>query len=346
MGERLQCLKLAAVQAASVHLDRDASVDKACDLILEAGRAGASVIGFPEGFIPAHPSWFTVQPTTGRVSLELSKQLFQNAIVIPSESTAQLSEACRTANITAVIGVCEKRPDTTGTMFNTQIFIGPDGRILGKHQKIMPTVGERIVHASGGGDTLKAVDTSFGKISGLICGENANPLAVYTLMCAYPVVHVASWPSFVSPALSLSDLVMGVSRGVAYSMGSFVINATGVLTDEMIKAYAPNCEQREFLEGHLGIGYASIIGPTGKVIASSDVRGECLVYADVDLNDVMIPKIINDFAGHYNRPDIFSLTVNETVPPALSRGLDRSTGDASLISDMNGESLNFYKASM
>lgn len=337
MGERLGSLKLAAVQAASVHLDRDASVAKACDLILEAGRAGANVIGFPEGFIPAHPSWFTVQPTTGKVSLELSKRLFQNAVVIPGESTARLAEACRAANTMAVIGVCEKRPDTTGTMFNTQLFIGPDGRILGKHQKIMPTVGERIVHAGGGGDTLKTFEAPFGRVSGLICGENANPLAVYSLMCAYPVVHVASWPSFVSPALSLSDLVMGVSRGVAYSMGSFVINSTGVLTEEMIEAYSPSREQRDFLESNLGIGYASIIGPTGKVIATADGQGECMVYADVDLNDVMIPKIINDFAGHYNRPDIFSVTINENVPPALIRGSDRVSAGLGLGTDSNGE---------
>lgn len=338
MGERLGSLRLAAVQAASVHLDRDASVTKACNLILEAGRAGANVIGFPEGFIPAHPSWFTDQSTTGKVSLELSQRLFQNAVVIPGESTERLAEACRAANITAVIGVCEKRPNTTGTMFNTQLFIGPDGRILGKHQKIMPTVGERIVHAPGGGDTLKAVEAPFGRVSGLICGENANPLAVYSLMCAYPVVHVASWPSFVSPALSLSDLVMGVSRGVAYSMGSFVINSTGVLTDEMIEAYAPSREQRDFLESNLGIGYASIIGPTGKVIAAAAGPGECVVYADVDLNDVMIPKIINDFAGHYNRPDIFSVTINENVPPALVRESARAGAGAILGSDLNGES--------
>ena len=105
MGDTLPRLKLAAVQAASVHLDREASVAKACALIAQAGAAGAQVIAFPEGFIPAHPCWFSVRPPTDKVSLGLSQQLFQNAVVIPSEATHTLGDACRQANITAVIGV-------------------------------------------------------------------------------------------------------------------------------------------------------------------------------------------------------------------------------------------------
>ena len=163
MSDMLETVRLAAVQAAPVHLDREATVEKACSLILEAGRQGAKVVGFPEGFIPAHPSWYTVRPATGRVSLGLSRRLFQNAVVIPSESTDPgLGQACQQAGLTAVVGMCEKRPDTTGTMFNTQLFIGPDGAILGKHQKLVPTVGERLVHTGGWGDTLKAYKAPFG----------------------------------------------------------------------------------------------------------------------------------------------------------------------------------------
>ena len=320
MGDELKKIKLAAVQAAPVHLNREATVEKACALILEAGRAGAHVIGFPEGFIPAHPSWFTVQPTTGKISLRLSRQLFQNAVVIPSESTHRLGAACREAGITAVVGLCEKRPGTTGTMFNTQLFIGPDGHILGKHQKLMPTVGERIVHTGGWGDTLKAYPAPFGMVSGLICAENANPLAAYAMMCMYPVVHVAAWPSFVSPALNLSDLIMSVSRGLAYSMGSFVINSTGVLTQEIIDAYEPAPEERVFLEQCKDRGCASIISPTGQILAGPMGGGEGILYAEVDTNDVLIPKLINDFAGHYNRPDVFSVRINDVAPTMLSRG--------------------------
>lgn len=319
MSDMLETVRLAAVQAAPVHLDREATVEKACSLILEAGRQGAKVVGFPEGFIPAHPSWYTVRPATGRVSLGLSRRLFQNAVVIPSESTDRLGQACQQAGLTAVVGMCEKRPDTTGTMFNTQLFIGPDGAILGKHQKLVPTVGERLVHTGGWGDTLKAYKAPFGNVSGLVCAENANPLAVFALMNMYPLVHVAAWPSFVSPALKLEDLITAVSRGLAYSMGCFVINATGVLDQATIDAYEPSAEERPFLEQCRGRGYASIIGPTGQLLTEPLGDAEGIVYADVDLNDVMIPKLINDFAGHYKRPDVFSVHVNDSAPPMLSR---------------------------
>lgn len=318
MGDELPKVRVAAVQAASVFLDRDATVDKACRLIREAGAKGADLIGFPEGFIPAHPSWYTVSPTTGRLSLDLARRLFQNAVVIPSEATDRLGAACRSAGITAVVGLCEKRPGTTGTMFNTQLYIGPDGQILGKHQKLVATVGERLVHTGGWGDTLKAYAAPFGVVSGLICGENSNPLAVYVMMTMNPVVHVASWPAFFSPSRDMPDCIMAVSRGLAYAMGCFVINATGVVDDAVVEGYEPAEPERAFLEGLKGRGYASVIGPIGQVVAGPLGEGEGILYADVDLNDVLIPKLIHDYAGHYNRFDVFSVSVNRTARPPLT----------------------------
>ncbi len=312
-GDQLQKIKLAAVQASGVHLDRDATVQKACKLIREAGKAGASLIAFPEGFIPAHPCWFSVRPGTDRVSFALSKALFQNSVVIPSAATDTLGDACREAKITAVIGVCEKYEGTTGTMFNTQLFIGPDGSILGKHQKLMPTLAERIVHTGGHGDTLKAYKTPFGMVSSLICGENANPLAAYGLMTQYPLVHVASWPSFVSPTVKLSEVILSITKGLAYSMGTFVVNAAGYLTQDMIDSYEAGDVERGFMEKLLGSNNASIISPRG-VLLTEPMEGEGILYADVDLNDTIPSKIAADFAGHYNRPDVFEFRVREDVP--------------------------------
>lgn len=317
MGDKLATVKLAAVQAASIHLDRDASVEKACQLIREAGSAGANLIGFPEGFIPAHPSWYTVFPATGMRGMALARTLFQNAVVIPSDATDRLSRACRDARISAVIGICEKRAETTGTMFNTQLFIGEDGTILGKHRKIMPTVGERLVHTGGGADTLTAYQTPIGKVSAMICTENANPLAVATILDQYPVVHVAAWPAFVSPALELSEIVSAVSRGLAYSMGCYVINACGVLDDATIEAYQASEDERSFLERCKGKGCASIVGPNGQIITKPLDGGEGIVYAEVDLNSTLVPKLVHDFAGHYTRPDLFSLYVNRSSPTSV-----------------------------
>jgi predicted amidohydrolase len=112
------------------------------------------VIGFPEGFIPAHPVWYHHHSATGALSNRLAVELFKNAVEIPGPEVAALCTAARDANAYVVIGACEKIPNTTGTMFNSQIYIAPDGALIGKHQKIMPTVGERLVHMGGFGDTF------------------------------------------------------------------------------------------------------------------------------------------------------------------------------------------------
>jgi aliphatic nitrilase len=141
MGDRYPAVKVATVQAASVFLDREGSTAKACALIREAGRNGARVIGFPEGFIPAHPIWYHHHSATGALSNRLAVELFKNAVEIPGPQTEELARAARDANAYVVIGVCEKMPNTLGTMFNTQVYLSPDGTLIGKHQKIMPTVG-------------------------------------------------------------------------------------------------------------------------------------------------------------------------------------------------------------
>lgn len=333
MGDTLKKIRLAAVQAASVILDRDATVDKACRMICEAGDKGAALIAFPEGFIPAHPNWYTVQPGTSKTSFGLAKRLFQNAVVIPSDATERLGSACRDAGITAVIGVCEKRPGTTGSLFNTQLYIGPDGRILGKHQKLVPTVGERLVHTGGWGDTLKAYQAPFGMVSGLICGENSNPLATYATMSMCPVVHVAAWPGFFAPSQAMGDSILMVSRYLGYSMCCFVVNSTGIVDDAAIEAYAPGAEDRAYLERIKGRGYASVIGPNGQIVAGPLEGGEGILYADVDLNDVLVPKMLKDFTGHYNRFDIFSLHVNTEAQPHITF----TGGDATARAPIQGE---------
>src|SRR6187551_893632 len=130
MGDVYPVVKVAAVQAASVFLDREGSTEKACRLIREAGQNGARVIGFPEGFIPAHPVWYHHHSATGAIANRLATELFKNAVEIPGPETQALGEAARAANAYVVMGVCEKLPGTIGTMFNTQIYFGPDGALI------------------------------------------------------------------------------------------------------------------------------------------------------------------------------------------------------------------------
>jgi nitrilase len=129
-------------------------------------------------------------------SLEWGTELFKNAAEIPSPATEALCQAAREAGTYVVIGVCERRAYTMGTMYNTQLFSDKRGRIIGKHQKVQPTIGERLVHTGGFGDTMGAFEAEFGPISGLICGESRNPSAVFTLAADSSVLHVACWPHF------------------------------------------------------------------------------------------------------------------------------------------------------
>lgn len=309
MGDAFKKIRLAAVQAASEFLDREATVEKACRLIREAGKNGADVIGFPEGFVPTHPGWFNFLPSVGVKALTFSKELFKNAVEIPSEATEKLCRACRDANIVAVVGVCEKMPGTTGTMWNTQIFIDRSGELLGKHQKLVPTLTERMVHTGGQGSTMRAFQTHFGTLSGLLCGENSNPLAAFALSVYYPLVHVASWPAHFGPTNVMQDNITVATRGLAYQMKCFVINSSGVITDDLIEHYGSTKEDREYLERVRKLPGASIIGPRGQILAEMHEPGDGILYCDVDLEDVIVPKVLHDFVGHYNRPDVFAVAL-------------------------------------
>jgi len=315
VGDVYPILKAAAVQAASVFLDREASTEKACALIREAGRNGARVIGFPEGFIPAHPVWFHFHSATGRVSTRLSVELFKNAVEIPGPEIEALQAAARDADAYCVVGVCEKLPGTLGTLFNTQVFLGPDGTLLGKHQKLMPTVGERLVHMGGWGDTFGAIETDFGPMSALICGENSNPLAVFALTAEATRVHVMSWPNHF-PTISdpLRSRVQIDSQAFAQMSKAYVISACGTVDERMVELLELSSADEELIRNPDFCGGLTIVGPDSRVLAGPMGPEEGILYADLDLEVGIKMKLRHDFAGHYNRPDVFQVRVNTHRP--------------------------------
>src|SRR3954467_7714149 len=315
MGDSLGTVKVAAVQAASVFLDRDGSTEKACRLIREAGANGARVIGFPEGFIPAHPVWYHHHAATAALSNRLATELFKNAVEIPGPETAALSEAARDAKAYVVMGVCEKMPNTLGTMFNTQIYFGPDGTLIGKHQKIMPTVGERLVHTGGYGDTFGVFQTEFGPMSGLICGENSNPLAVFALTAEGTRIHVMSWPNhFPTSGDPMRNRVLVDSQAFAQMSKAFVVSACGTVDEAMIKMLKVGPEAEKFLRNPDGCGGSTIVAPNSRVLAGPMGAEEGILYAECDIGIGIQAKLRHDFAGHYNRPDVFQLHINRGAP--------------------------------
>jgi aliphatic nitrilase len=315
MGDSYGTVKVAAVQAASVFLDREGSTEKACRLIREAGKNGARIIGFPEGFIPAHPVWYHHHAATAAIANKLSVELFKNSIEIPGPQTDALCAAARDANATVMIGVCEKIPNTIGTMFNSQLYIGPDGQIIRKHQKIMPTVGERLVHMGGYGDTFGAFQSEFGPVSGLICGENSNPLAVFALVAEGTRIHVMSWPNhFPTSGDPLRNRVAIDSQAFAQMSKAFVISACGTVDDRMIDMLQAGPEAEKFLRDPNCCGGSLIVDPLSRIVAGPMGAEEGILYADCNLDLGIQMKLRHDFAGHYNRPDIFQVHINRAAP--------------------------------
>jgi len=326
MGDNYPKVKVAAVQAASVFLDREGSTEKACRLIREAGKNGAQVIGFPEGFIPAHPVWYHHHAASGAIANRLAVELFKNAVEIPGPEIGALCEAARAASAYVVIGVCEKLPQTIGTMFNTQVYIGPDGALIRKHQKIMPTVGERLVHTGGYGDTFGAFQSEFGPMSGLICGENSNPLAIFALIAEGTRIHVMSWPNhFPTSGDPLRNRVAIDSQAFAQMSKAFVISACGTVDERMIEMLQAGPAGEKFLRDPNCCGGSLIVDSLSRIIAGPMGAEEGILYAECNLDLGIQMKLRHDFAGHYNRPDIFHLHVNRAAPQLYSvHGVEQS----------------------
>lgn len=310
MGDTFPTIRLAAVQAAPVLLDREATIEKACRLILEAGDHGADVIGFPEGFVPAHPVWFHFHPATSPASMAFSRELFANAVAVPSPAVDALRRAARSARAYVAIGICEKEPGSMGTMYNSVLVIDRDGEIAGVRRKLVPTVGERIVHTAGAGDSVRTFGAEFGAISALMCGENSNPLLTYAMSALGAKVHVASWPSFFNRAADMQGIADVACRAIAYQNSAFVISSIGAIDETMQERLPATDDDRDHLRTAATKGGTAIYAPGGQLLAGPLPGGEGILYADADIGRIVPRKIVHDYAGDYNRFDIFQLVVN------------------------------------
>ncbi|HET7026228.1 MAG TPA: carbon-nitrogen hydrolase family protein [Candidatus Limnocylindrales bacterium] len=329
MSDTYPTVRLAAAQVAPVFLDREATIAKACDIIREAGANGADLVAFPEGYVPAHPLWFHFHPATSPTSSAMSIELVNNAVVVPSPETDALCAAARAASCMVVIGICEKTASSMGTLYNSQLVIGRDGAILGCRRKIVPTVGERIVHTPGAGDSVRVFPTEFGSVSGLMCGENSNPLLTYSMQALGARVHVASWPSFFNRSVDMQAIADVAGRSIAYQNSCFVVNTIGAVSPEMEERLPASDEDRAHIREAAGRGGSAIYAPGGRVLAGPLGGGEDILYAEADIGRIVPRKIVHDYAGDYNRFDIFQLAVNVTpAAPSIRVGAARQEPDA------------------
>lgn len=295
---------IASIQAAPVLLDRAATVEKACALIAEAGRGGAKLAVFPECFIPAYPLWaWFIPPYKSGELRELYAELLDNSITIPSTEVDALCRAAADAGVNVVMGINERNAEASGTsLYNSIIFIGDDGRLIGKHRKLVPTAAERLIHAPGDGSTLAVHDTSIGKLGGLICWENYMPLARYAMYAWGAEIYVA--PTWDRGEPWISTLRHIAKEGRVYVISSCIPMRRADVPDRFAFAqYLPDTEW-------LNPGESAIVDPDGKFLVEPVREREEILYAEVDPRKVKGPRFQLDVAGHYGRPDVFELRVH------------------------------------
>ncbi|HEV7784870.1 MAG TPA: carbon-nitrogen hydrolase family protein [Thermoanaerobaculia bacterium] len=301
---------IASIQAAPIFLDREATVDKACAV-------------FPEGFIPAYPLWVWFIPAGETHALrELYTELLDNAVTVPGPATDRLCAAARAAGVAVAIGINERNAEASGTsLYNSLLYIGPDGRILGTHRKLVPTAGERLVHAPGDGSTLAVHDLSFGRLSGLICWENYMPLARYALYAWGVEIYAA--PTWDRGEPWLSTLRHIAKEGRVYVVGSCTALRLSDVPDRYAfkERYLPKAEW-------LNPGDSAIVDPDGKYLVELVRHREEILYAEVSPAHLRGPRWQLDVAGHYGRPDVFQLTVQRAARPMVRVVEDDSGGTA------------------
>jgi nitrilase len=313
MEQPVDSFVIAAVQACPVYLDRDRTIDKACDLIAEAGRHGAQLVVFPEAFVPGYPIWSWFVPA-GRTSelRDLYARLHAGAVAIPDASTDRLCDAARHAGVVVAIGVNERNVEASdSTLFNTLLYINADGAILGQHRKLVPTGGERLVWGRGDGSDLEVYSLAFGRIGGLICWENYMPLARYALSAWGIQIHVA-------PTWDRGEPWLSTMRHVAKESRCVVVGCCQAVR----KADIPDA--LSFKAKYLGdagewinAGDSVIVDPDGKTLAGPAHEVETILYASVRREQLIGPRWQLDVAGHYGRPDVFELRVHRTPTPAI-----------------------------
>jgi nitrilase len=303
----MDIVKVAAAQASPVFLDKDKTVDKACDVIRQAGAAKARLVVFPEAFIPGYPDWIWLLPNSKANDLNrLYTELVKQAVSIPDDATRQLCRAAKQAGVHVIIGLNERNSESShSSLYNTILFIDDQGNITGKHRKLVPTGGERLVWAQGDGSTLQVFDTGIGKLSGLICWENFMPLARHALYAMGAQIHAA--PTWDKNASWISSL-----QHIAREGGMFVISCGMVLKKDEIPDKYDFKQLYPADRTWINTGNSCILNPKGEIIAGPLEATEGLLYADLDLSLITAAKRMFDAAGHYARPDVFQFTLNRS----------------------------------
>ncbi len=299
--------KVAVVQRPPVLLDKRATIALAVDSIAEAAAQGAKLIVFPEAYVPGYPTWvWRLKPGADMaLSSEIHARLRANAVNLKGEDLNPVSEAAVRHGVTVVLGFSEIDVEFSGTtLFNTVVVIGPDGRLLNRHRKLMPTNPERMVWGMGDATGLRVVDTPAGRLGALICWESYMPLARYALYAQGVEIYVA-------PTWDEGETWLATLRHIAKEAGAWVIGTATALQAGDVPADFPERDRlfpdaAEWING----GDAVVIKPGGAIAAGPLTREKAILYAEIDVEAARRARRSLDVTGHYSRPDIFELSVN------------------------------------
>jgi nitrilase len=297
-------VKVACVQVEPAIFDRAGTIDRVAERAAEAARDGARLVVFPETFLPAYPSSAWAKAFAGwsdpRAKAAFAL-LHRESLAVPSPDSDRLAEIAREQGVMLVIGVNELDPERPGTLYNALLYYSADGELVLHHRKLVPTNHERLVHGQGDGRGLRAIETDLGRIGGLICWENYMPLARFSLYDSGVEIYVAS-------TADDGDAWQATLVHIARESRAFVVAPAHF---QRASSYPDEFPLRDELEGRdiLGRGGSAILGPDGAYLAGPLYDEEGILYAELDPARLAEERQRFDPAGHYNRPDVFSLSV-------------------------------------
>jgi len=306
-------VKVAVVQKPPVLLDLAATMHRALESLAEAAGKGSSLVIFPEAYLPGYPAWIWRLRPGGDMGLsgEIHARLHQNAVDIEGGGLAPLCEAARKHGVTVVCGMTEVDSRFSGTtLYNTVATIGPDGAILNRHRKLMPTNPERMVWGPGDATGLKVVATPAGRIGALICWESYMPLARYALYAQNIEIYVA-------PTWDCGEAWLATMRHIAREGGCWVLGLATAIQGQDVPASFPSRDTLFKPDDWLCDGDAVIVEPSGKVQAGPLHREKGILYGEIDPAKAARARRSLDVTGHYARPDIFRLEVKRSPMPPV-----------------------------
>jgi nitrilase len=301
----------AVAQLASVPFEPARSAEKAARAIGEAAKKGARLIVFPEAFLGFYPKGATfgapvgARSADGRVAFQ---RYYDSAIEVPGTETAHVAEAAREADMFVVAGAIER---AGGTLYCTALFFDGERGLVAKHRKLMPTAAERLIWGCGDGSTLPVIETPLGRIGAVICWENYMPMLRMHMYAKGVSLYCA-------PTADDRETWLPTMRHIALEGRCFVLTANQYIT----RGAYPRDYECAFGDDPATVlmrGGSAIVGPLGEVLAGPDFAGETILYADIDPAHIARGKFDFDVAGHYARPDVFSLVVNEAPMNAVVR---------------------------